>query len=121
MGKNHGWELDKRNRQYTRSEDKSRAWSDTRGRGDKELMLDLVLEQNKVRSRNQGKTRRNTASSLARKSCSDRLLWCLCGDKPMATDGCEVYWALRSTGIKGGQAGGHWRQGVNRVNTGREK
>lgn len=53
-------------------------------------MLDLVLEQNKVRSRNQGETRRNTESSLARKSCSDHLHWCLGEDKPRATGGYEV-------------------------------
>ena len=121
MGKKHGWELDKRNREHIGPEDKSRAWSDIRAREDKELTLDQVLEQSKVRSRNQGKTVRNIASSLARKSFSDCLLWCLGGDKPRAAGGYEGYWALRSTRIKGGQAGSHWRQGLSGANTSREK
>lgn len=117
MGKNHGWKLDKRNREHTGPEDKSRAWSDIRGREDKDLALDQVLEQGRVRSRNQGKTGRNMASNLARKSCSD-CLQCLGGDKPKATSGYEVYLAHQD---KGGKAGSHWRQGLSGANTAREK
>lgn len=48
IGKKHSWELDKRNREHTGPEDIPRALSGIRGREDKELMVDQVLEQHKV-------------------------------------------------------------------------
>lgn len=117
MGKKHGWELDKRNREHTSTQDtwhgqtleveKSSRWTRCWSKARSEAGARLKQEETRLQT--------------YRKSCSDCLHLCPGEDKPGAAGGCEVYWAFSSMRVKGGRAGSHWTQGLSGANTAREK